>query len=374
MALFKGHLRQIRGIPERAEIGDIGLDAKGRKVFTFATTRRKKGTVVSARWLAYDLAQNRTHPIGGLPAKCLVTWATLWRGSMAYTTSCKRERDSGLFVRQGKRTQRLPIEPSGYALRFRAGTLAVIFDTGLDDFVVYQRMANGKECQKQIDPSYGDATSEYGWAPSGLWNTGDALIWTMGSWRVRRDFVILTAKVLPGCRTPGPIGTLPFTPETATVDALAVDGRRVFYADDDAVRRHILPAEPSFDPPANDDFEHAQQLSGGPSFYATGRVAYATVQPGEPLADAKHTVWYAYRPEQSGTFYVNGPTGRFRYGVYTGTSPGTLVPIPPPSDPYQTYTRVDGVAGETYWIAVGSPSPEPNHEPFVVTVTPNPPF
>src|SRR3954469_16448090 len=37
MARFHGHLRPARGIPSKRTVfhGDIGLDAKGRKVFTF---------------------------------------------------------------------------------------------------------------------------------------------------------------------------------------------------------------------------------------------------------------------------------------------------------------------------------------------------
>src|SRR4051794_11420007 len=57
MARFQGHLQQARGIPEtRGAVhgGDIGRDAKGRKVFTFAVGHRNKfGTTVSTKWFVY---------------------------------------------------------------------------------------------------------------------------------------------------------------------------------------------------------------------------------------------------------------------------------------------------------------------------------
>jgi hypothetical protein len=111
---------------------------------------------------------------------------------------------------------------------------------------------------------------------------------------------------------------------------------------------------------------------------ATGRVAYATVQAGEPLAEAKHTVWYAYRPATSGTVDVTVSGAcmspppvcdGLRFGAYTGKSPGTLTEFPQSRGPYNApFTRFDAVAGTTYWIAVGSPLPEPDYEPFAVHV------
>jgi hypothetical protein len=379
MARVRGHLRRARGIPQRAVPGDIGRDGKGRKVFTFAVERRKKFTVVSSKWFVYDLVHDRTRPVHGLPANCVVGWLSVWRGSMAYTAGCKSAASSGLFVRQGKRTRRVSPDPGGQRLVFRGGTLAVVFDDGSDDFFVLQWMANGKQCHRRIDTSFGDATSELGWFPSDLWIANGSLAWTMGDWRSRPDFAILAAKIAAGCAAPGPVGLLPFTPETTTVHAIAVDGRRVFYAGGTTLRSHVLPAQPSFHAPPNDDFDHAQSLGDTPA-QATGRVAFATAQPGEPLADTAHTVWYAFRPTRSGPVdvTVSGACtsasqycfAAFRYGVYTGTSPDALTEIPPSGD-YST--RVEAVAGQTYWISVGSARPEPYYEPFYVHVDPSPP-
>jgi hypothetical protein len=374
MARFQGDVHRARGVPRQALRGDIGRDGKGRKVFTFGVAHRN-----TTKWFVYDLARNRTRRLHGLPAACFyVRWAAIWRGSLAYTAACKGKTGSGLFVSDGTRTRHLSTDPGGDQLRFRGGSLAVIFDDGADDFWVKQWMANGEVCDRRIDPSFGDATSEqYGWFPSGLWIANGYLTWTMGSPHGRGDFAILAAKVPAGCDTPGPVGMFPFTYDTSSPHAVAVDTGRVYYADGNTLRTEPLPATPSFDPPPNDDFKHAQEIAGDVPLSATGRVAYATVEPGEPLADTQHTIWYAYRPTSSRMVDVilTGACSSatescyraFRYGVYTGTSPDALTEIPPAGE---YYTRFQAEAGRTYWIAVGKALPEPYHEPVTVRVEP----
>jgi hypothetical protein len=387
MVRFKRHLRRATGIPRRATAGAIGRDAKGRVVFTFARAQDLSGANPRAKWFIYDLARKRNRPLGGLPSNCYVGWAALWRDSVAYTASCEKSADSGVFVRQGKRTQRLGEDPGTNALAFRDGTLAAIFDDGLDDFFVVQYLANGEPCVQRLDGSFGDATDSKGFFPTGLWIANGYITWTMGHPRIRPDFAILSAKVAAGCAAPGPVGLFAFTPETSTVGALAVDGRRLFYADGKTLRSHKLPAKPFTGPPPNDNFEQAEELSGAPPLSPTGRIAHATAQSGEPLADTKHTVWYAFRPTTSGTVYVSLPNScpagpefcewDLRYGVYTGTSRSTLTQIPPSDNgtvsPQDDYTRVDAVAGKTYWISVGSPRDEPRFDPFRLHIDKSPP-
>jgi hypothetical protein len=372
MVRFKGHLHRAHGVPRSVASGALGFDPKGRKVFTFAAARFKSGYLVSAKWYVYDLARDRTRPLGGLPpTSCPVGWVSMWRDTMAYTTSCKDLSKNELFLRQGNATRRLPLDPGLLSLTFRYGTLAALWEDGNDNIGVAQYAADGQSCLKTIPASIGDATLETGWFPTDVRIVNGYIVWTMGDLFWRPDFAILAAKVKPGCDTPGPVGVFPFRPATTPLQALAVDNRRVFYADGKTLRKHVLPATPSFDPPPNDNFEHARGLSGNAPLSATGNTAYATVQPGEPLADAKHTVWYAFRPTTSRRFYVTvNPScsfeppdvcgGAYRYGVYTGSSPDALTPIPPthpPSGaPYSSYTRVDAVAGQTYWISVGSSS------------------
>jgi hypothetical protein len=379
MASFSGRVHPARGIPPDAYAGGIGRDAEGRKVLPFNVPRRNGDALSSSKWFVYDLARNRARRLRGLPLDCVVGSVALWRGRTAYEANCKTRARSGLFLRQGKRRQRLQEYAGGGRLVLRGGTLAEIFDDGADDFWVQQWMANGKPCAERINASWGDATSETGWYPDDLWTSNGNLIWTMGDFHNRADFAILTAKVNAGCTEPGPVGLLPFSAETASVRALAVDGRRVLYADDETLRSHLLPAKAIYDVPANDDFENAQELDGDAPVSATGRAAYATLGSGEPLADTTGTVWYAFRPTHSGTVdvQVDGACSTalrycgtfFRFGVYTGARPGALTQVGESSD-YSTHLRA--VAGQTYWIDVGSRLALPNFKPFTVRVGPSP--
>src|SRR3954452_18186061 len=49
MAEFGGRVRSARGIPPEAYPGDIGLDRKGRKVFTFNVPRKRGAALVSSK-------------------------------------------------------------------------------------------------------------------------------------------------------------------------------------------------------------------------------------------------------------------------------------------------------------------------------------
>jgi hypothetical protein len=384
MMRYRGHVREARGIPRTAGVADLGLDARGRKVLTFSESIRKSGQIVAAKWFVYDLASRRARRIAGLTTKCFVGSVAVWRSDVAYTQVCNNPHDDGVFLRRGKRTVRLS-STDAQGLSFRGGTLAALWEDGLDDVLVNQYVAHGKRCVKRIDASFGDATSEEGWYPTQTAVVNGYIVWRMGDLFFRPDFKILAASLASGCHTPGPVGTFPFKAETARVQALAVDNRRVFYADGTTLRSHAIPAKPSFAPPPNDDFEQAQALSGDAPLSATGDTAHATAQPGEPLSGAGHSVWYAYRPTTSGTVYVtvdpacpNNPPGdacggTYRTGVYTGSRPDALTRIPMSGGPYTpVYTRVDAEAGKTYWILVSS-SFDPNYTPFTVHVDTHPP-
>jgi hypothetical protein len=279
----------------------------------------------------------------------------------------------------------IPFRRRPFGLVFGGSAIASLWEDGNDDIGIAQYVAGGKSCIKIVDAAIGDATDSEGWFPADLWATHGYLAWTMGNPRLRSDFAILAAKIPSGCRTPGPIGRFPFKAATARVQALAVDNRHVFYADDKTLHDQTLPAKPSLAPPSNDDFAHARQMSGDAPLSASGDTAHATVESGEPLGRTGHTVWYAYRPKTSGTVYVtvnpgcpNNPPGdacggSYRSGVYTGSSPDSLTLLPRSGGPYTpVYTRVDAVAGQTYWIAVGSSS-DPSYQPFTVHVDAHPP-
>jgi hypothetical protein len=54
MARFRGHLHRARGIPRHAGVGDIGRDAKGRKVLTFALVCSATRNGYNANWRRSD--------------------------------------------------------------------------------------------------------------------------------------------------------------------------------------------------------------------------------------------------------------------------------------------------------------------------------
>jgi hypothetical protein len=375
-----GKLHRVSAIPRRAYAGDIGRDAKGRKVLTFQVQTRKAGTVLGAKWFVYDLARDRSRRVGGLPKGCVVGWYAVWRDSAAYTASCKNAKKTGVFVKQGKRTRKISSD-TGAFFHFRDGFLEGNFDTGLDDFVIVQYTVKGKVCNKVVYPSYGDATSEDGWAPSGLWLGSGEMTWQMGRWSARPNFALLRAKLPSRCATPGSIREIPFTPAEGTLGARAVDGRRIFYTNGDGstLRLHVRPAKLPVNRPANDDFEHAQDLPGDWPSSTTARTAFATVQPGEPLAAEKHTVWYRFRPTRSGTAYVSVEKGEYwdfergsyatsrKFGVYTGTDREHLTEATSSSG--FGALRIDAQPGQTYWISLASAFPEPNFQPFHIFVT-----
>lgn len=389
MVSYDGHLREATGIPRGAGVGDVGRDARGRVVFTVGRLRDRSATTPIVDWFVYDPATNRARPLRGLPSGCTVDRASLWRDSLAYERRCAREADSGVFVRQGTRTTKVAEDYGANRLAFRAGTLAATLDDGNDDVLGLQYMANGRRCFQHIDAAFGDATDYLdSFFPTDIWVAHGQITWTMGRWSIRPKFAILSAKIRPGCAPPGPVGEFPFKPETATVQALTVDGRHVFYADGRTLRSHKLPPEPYTGPAPNDDFEHAKRISGDAPVAAIGRIAHATVQRGEPLSGTGHTVWYRFRPRTSGTVYVSLPAScparppqgcewDLVYGVYTGTRRSALTQLPSADNgtifPNDDYTQVEAKAGDTYWIAVATDRDTPRYAPFRLSIDAQPP-
>jgi hypothetical protein len=185
-----------------------------------------------------------------------------------------------------------------------------------------------------------------------------------------------SSKVPSHCTSPGPNGRFDFNPEVADLRDFTVDGRQVYYEGKTSIRRHTLPSEPSYAPPANDSFENAQSVTVGLYSTARGVTSWATVQPGEPLANVKQTIWYTFTPATSGPLEVDiaraeRNTGRF--GVYTGSSLATLTPVAGPvslrTDRNDGHVQFNAVAGQQYWIDVGTSDPQADFRQFFVNVS-----
>jgi hypothetical protein len=286
---------------------------------------------------------------------------------LAYTSYCPFVGTSGVFLRTGKRTRRVAGDFSSIVLRGRS--LAGIADDGNGDFSVYRIVSHGRVCPKPIRASFGAGDRE--WFPSRAFFSGNRIAWVMGVYGgiLRAPTpAVLAAKPGGPCGRVGTTGMFDFAPETAGIESLAIDDRRLVYTDGSRVLLHRLPARPSTAPPPNDDFENATDLGSSPTQRVTGRTAHATLQAGEqPLDGNARTVWYAWRAVANETVYVKVETFGFSAGVFTGSAVGSLSRITP--HPSGQFTKVSAQAGRTYRIAVASGDSGQNYEPFDLELT-----
>ncbi|HEY0630769.1 MAG TPA: hypothetical protein VGC98_01840 [Thermoleophilaceae bacterium] len=360
----------------------MAVDSKGRVVVVFPRYRTHGNTVLSARWYVYDVKSDRARPLTGLPGgMCPTDPVVIWGKRMAYAVSCASKTRNGLWVKDGKRTQRILASATDLGrLVLRGDTLAGSLDVGPGDgpFRIYQLMVGGKRCVRAIEGSEGNSETE---DLAGVWIAGGNIVWSTGYFRgdgpgPSSGFpgrALLTSRVPSHCAAPGPNGRFEFDPEAPYLTEFTVDGRQVYYAGYDGIRRHTLPAQPSYAPPPNDNFENAQSFAVGTSVVAPSGTAWATTQPGEPLTNAKQTIWYTFTPATSGTLYASVSTS-FRslsgmpFGVYTGSGLATLTPVAGPSPGTSPPLQFDAVAGRQYWIDVGTSDAQANFQGLSVRV------
>ena len=373
MRFVGGKVLRAHGVPAPGCEGRMALDSTGRVVLLFNRYRIKHGRTVSTRREIYDVKSDRSRRVTGLPAgMCDFDPWLIWGHRMVYGVSCASKKRNGLWFKDGKKTRRiLDSAASVEGLALRGGTLAGIINTFAQDFQIYQLAVDGKPCVRAIEGSNGNLETE---DLGGLWIANGNIVWSTGYFRGdtagSAGGAFLTSKVPSQCTTPGPNGRFDFTPESTHLTSFDLDGRQLYYAGYDSIRRHTFPAHPSYAPPPNDNFENAQSLAvGTPS---TGRTAWATTQPGEPLANAKQTIWYAITPATSGTLYVSLSDGYrnmtdLQFGVYSGTSLATLTPVAGPSS-WPSVLQFSAIAGRQYWVDIGSTHAQANYMPFSVRV------
>lgn len=371
--------RAARHMPGGAVPGDIGRDARGRVVLTFSVDTREGGR----RWSVYDVKRDRARPIKGVRAGgCDVPLVTTWRARTAYVKRCSSEAASGVFVRTGTRVRRVAPQYSVVDLVQRGGSAAGIVEDGVGDLHLFRFMDGGRPCAREVAGGFG--TGDGPWHPTGVWYSGSKIVWSMGSSRAAPVFALLAARRSGSCRSLGPVGELPFARRQQSVRTFTVNADRLVYASGSRIRARRLPRKPSVEPPPNDDFEHAQVLTGRLPLRVAARFGSATRQPGEPAVrgpydsaprSPRRTIWFAYRPASSGTVWVSTDnpygSGPVTYGVFTGPRLGDLTLIPAGA----RGTEVHAEAGKTYWIAAASDSPEPDWGPpfYVVVGTAEPP-
>jgi hypothetical protein len=362
-------MRRVGGKVLRARIpgeacaaGGMGLDRHGRVIYLYPVYAR---TSVPVRWYTYDVKSDRTRRVTGLPGRgCSVTALAIWRKRTVYAARCPSEWRSGVWATVGKKTTRIVASTDFGRLVLRGGTLAGIDGAnGEGEFDVYQLMVDGKRCVRAIESANDNSENE---EVGGFWIANGKIVWARGYFpgNPPQPYAgLFTAKVPSHCAAPGPNGRFNFYPDTTDLRWFTLDGRNIYYADRNSIRRHTLPTEPAYAPPANDNFENAVSLGVGAGS-PPSRTAWATAQPGEPLANAKQTIWYTFTPAKSETLYVSVERrfqGMVRFGVYTGTSLATLTPV---GEPSSTEIQFNAVAGQQYWIDIGTSDAQASYVPI----------
>lgn len=106
-------------------------------------------------------------------------------------------------------------------------------------------------------------------------------------------------------------------------------------------------------PPANDDVDNAVSIDSLP-FTDSRDTAAATTASDDPYcAYNGHSVWYAFTPDANGKVEVNTTTSNYYASIAIWTGPrGAWGYV---ACAYSQQLRFDAVAGQTYYIMIGSP-------------------
>jgi hypothetical protein len=136
------------------------------------------------------------------------------------------------------------------------------------------------------------------------------------------------------------------------------------------------------DPPSNDYFFGAQEISGNSATVA-GTTLLATREPDEPdhypddpfFLLGEHSVWYSWTAPSSGPVEMNTCQAKISstIAVYTGSDLSTLSRVANnrtacPSAPFGSKVAFDAVAGTTYKIAVAEPGGDYTQNTFTLEV------
>jgi hypothetical protein len=251
-----GKVSVAHGVPAPGCEGRMALDSNGRVVLQFFRERVKHGKVISVRRYLYDVKSDRVRRVTGLPAgMCHFDPWAIWGRRTVYGVGCSSKARNGLWVKDGKKTQRiLNSAQSVEALALRGGTLAAELNVFAQDIQRYQLMVGGKRCVRAIEGSTSSLENE---DLAGLWIANGNIVWSTGYFRGDRAGeppspyrAFLTSKVPAHCATPGPNGRYEFDPESTHLTSFDLDGRQLYYAGYDGIRRHTFPAQPTYTPPA----------------------------------------------------------------------------------------------------------------------------
>jgi hypothetical protein len=254
MRSVAGKVSVAHGVPAPGCEGRMAVDSKGRVVMTFVREQVKHGKLLSARWYAYDVKRDRVRRLTLPGGRCPLDPFAIWGKRIAYAVNCSTKARNGLWVKDGKKTQRiLATSQSVLSLALRGGTLAGELNSFAQDYQRYLLMVGGKRCVHAIAGSTGNLETE---DLAGLWIANGNIVWSTGYFvgdpagpstgSPTRGF--LTSKVPSHCAPPGPNGRYGFDPESSYLTSFDLDGRQLYYSGYDGIRRHTFPPQPTYLP------------------------------------------------------------------------------------------------------------------------------
>src|SRR6185312_12048883 len=174
------------------------------------------------------------------------------------------------------------------------------------DFTLWRLVAGGKTCKTRLEPSTSPPDHEF--SINAFWLSGGRV-----SWWMEHSFEspgpppagnLVLGATLDGCSPPGPTGS--YAP--LQTRPIAVEGSTLYHAKGRTLYARDVAAGPSTAPPPNDDFAHAEEITGLLPRTVAARIGYGTrVATDPPIGSpnaATRTLWYGYRPTTTEDLYV----------------------------------------------------------------------
>ena len=172
----------------------------------------------------------------------------------------------------------------------------------------------------------------------------------------RYERLLLTDIEMRGrCARKPRIGVVATRAPASGIEAVALDGRHLYYANGDGVFKRRLRSPGTTAAPRNDDFADAAEIGAARPVEVWGRVGYATLEPGEPrFEQATRTTWYTWRPTTSRRVHVWLTYG-WEYRLFRGDRLGDLAPVSEATfGTSECPLILDERKGERYSLQVGA--------------------
>jgi hypothetical protein len=242
--VVEGRRRAVTGLPKGAYVpmarsgSSIGTDRRGRVVVSVTD---------GSRWWLYDIAgdvSRRVRPPAS--AGCRVSMLAAWHGRLAFGRSCATGSgaDQGYFLLGDAGERRIADGPwtQGGSLALRRRTVAFAGIDDGDDVSVGRLADRGRSC-----PSLFNYGSVWGTTPRELWLRDDRILIEFGglaesgstAWKWRKPSLWEVRLGAPCSKLDAPTKLFDL-PVGLGVQAMAIAGKRLYYADDTAIHERPL--------------------------------------------------------------------------------------------------------------------------------------